>query len=322
MNHRSLLGVLAGICMTVPAYASPGFPSKPIRLVLPLAPGGATDVLARTVGREVTQQVGQSIVIDNRPGAGGIVASELVAKSSGDGYTLLFANFATHAVTPTLFPKLGFDPVKSFIAISLLASQPHVLLISPGLPVKSVADLVRMSKTPGSKVNYASSGVGSPLHLAGELFRERSGANIAHVPYKSSGPALVDLTAGSIEMMFDNISTGLPFAVSGKVRALAVTSQKRSPLAPDLPTVSELGIRNFETYGWWGVLAPSATPPAIVKRLEELYSAASKADAVIAALGGQGFTMVGSSGAEFSRHIDDEIRKWRPVIQGAGLNAN
>jgi len=321
--NRVIPFALTLLVVVLPApVAASSFPNKPVRLVLPLAPGGATDVLARAVSRQAAQQFGQNIVIDNRPGAGGIVASELVAKSRADGYTLLFANFATHAVTPTLFPKLPYDPVKGFSAVSLLASQPHVLLVSPSLPAKTLADLIRLSKSPEAKVNYASSGVGSPLHLAGEYFRARSGANIAHVPYKSSVPALADLAAGRVELMFDNISTGLPFVTAGRLRGLAVTSLKRSALAPDMPTVTELGVTGFETYGWWGVVAPAGTPAGTLSALQDGFASAARAESVVSSLSSQGYVMVGSTAPEFAKHIEDEVRKWRPVILGAGMNTN
>lgn len=296
-----------------------GYPQAPIKLVIPLASGGATENLARIAGTDASATLGQPIIIENRPGASGTIASAMVAKATPDGYTLLFANFATHAVAPTLFTSLRYDPIKDFAPVSYLASSPHLLLVSNDLKAKSVAELIALAKSMPGKLNYASSGVGSPLHLAGEYFNAKAATKIVHVPYKSSPPALIDLMSGRVQMMFDNLSTALPYVQSGKLRALAVTSSKRSPLAPEVPTVIESGLPGFETYGWWGVLAPVRTPPAAVEKLSAAYMGAIKAPAVVAQLTAQGYIPVGSNPAAFAKHIESEIAKWRPVIKSTGL---
>ena len=296
-----------------------GYPQAPVKLVIPLAPGGATENLARIAGTEASAALRQPIIIENRPGAGGTIASAMVAKATPDGYTLLFANFATHAVAPTMFTSLRYDPIKDFAPISYLASSPHLLLVSSDLKAQSVAELIALAKSTPGKLNYASSGVGSPLHLAGEYFNATAGTDIVHVPYKSSSPALIDLMSGRVQMMFDNISTALPYVQSGKLRALAVTSSQRSPLAPEVPTVAESGLPGFETYGWWGVLAPAQTPPAVIARLSAAYSGAIKNPAVVAQLNAQGYIPIGSDPAAFRAHIASEIAKWAPVIKATGL---
>jgi tripartite-type tricarboxylate transporter receptor subunit TctC len=258
-------------------------------------------------------------VIENRPGAGGSLASALVAQSAPDGQTLLFANFATHAVTPTLFPDLTYDPIKDFKPVTLIASQPHLILVTPSLPVNSLAELIDYAKKNPGKLNFASAGVGSPLHLAAEYFKIKTGTDLVHVPYKSSAPALLDLIAGRVQVFFDNVSTALPYVQSGKVRALAITSSKRSPLAPDIPTVAEAGLADFETYGWWGIAAPAKTPPEVIEKLSAAYVAGLKTPEVSDKLASQGYTVIASSPAEFETYIKNEISKWAPVIKAAKL---
>lgn len=295
------------------------YPQAPIKLVIPLASGGATENLARIAGTDASATLGQPIIIENRPGASGTIASATVAKATPDGHTLLFANFATHAVAPTMFTSLRYDPIKDFAPVSYLASSPHLLLVSSDLKAQSVAELVALAKSMPGKLNYASSGVGSPLHLAGEYFNATAGTQIVHVPYKSSGPALIDLMSGRVQMMFDNLSTALPYVQSGKLRALAVTSNQRSALAPDVPTVIESGLPGFETYGWWGVLAPAQTPPAAIEKLSAAYMGAIKTPGVVAQLTAQGYIPIGSNPAAFAKHIESEIAKWRPIIKSTGL---
>ena len=321
MPVRLFLRCVASVLLlaSTQAYASDPYPTTTIKLVLRLAPGGATDNLARVVGNVVSTALGQPIIIENRPGGAGSIASNLVAKANADGYTLLLANFATHAVAPTMFATLPYDPIGDFVPICLLASSPHILMVSNDLKVNSVAELIALAKARPGQLNYASSGIGSPLHLAGEYFTTKAGTTMVHVPYKSSPPALIDLMSGRVDVMFDNISTALPYVKSGKVRGLAVTSTERSPLAPDLPTVSESGLHGFETYGWWGVLAPARTPPEITAKLAAAFMTAMQAPEVKSILIEQGFVPIGGSPAMFSTHIQSEIDKWRPIIKAANI---
>lgn len=252
------------------AQQAGAFPSGPIKLVLPLAAGGATDTLAR-ISSGAAEPFLAPAIIENRPGAGGSLAATSVIKSAGDGYTLLFANFATHTVAPRLLKSVTYDPLKDFAPVTLIATQPHVLLINPNLGIGSLAELIAYARKNPGKLNYASSGVGSPLHLAGEYLKRTAGLDIVHVPYKASGPALMDVMAGRVEIMFDNLSTGLPYARAGQLKALAVTSAKRSALAPELPSMSEAGLDGFETYGYWGLSAPAGTPADIVDKIGAAY---------------------------------------------------
>jgi tripartite-type tricarboxylate transporter receptor subunit TctC len=220
-----------------------------------------------------------------------------------------------------MLPTLPYDPIGDFTPIALLASSPHVLMVSNDTGIKSVSDLIASAKSNSGKLNFASSGVGSPLHLAGEYFNAKAGTEIIHVPYKSSVPALVDLMSGRVQMMFDNLSTGLPYVTDGRVRGLAVTSAKRSPLAPDLPTVTESGLPEFETYGWWGILAPANVPPEVVSKLSAAFMSAMKATDVRKVLIAQGYDPIGGDPASFANHIQSEIAKWRPVIQATNIAA-
>jgi tripartite-type tricarboxylate transporter receptor subunit TctC len=321
MNRNALLAACVLLFGCVESRAE-SFPTGPIKLVLPLAAGGATDNLARIVGTVASAKLGQPIIIENRPGAAGSIASSAVATAQADGYTLLLANFATHTVAPSAQIALSYDPVKDFAPVALLASSPHVLLVSNSVKAKSVAELVAMARSEPGKLNYASSGTGSPLHLAGEYFNATAGVQIVHVPYKSSAPALVDLMSGRVEMMFDNLSTALPYVADGKLRGLAVTSRARSPLAPDLPTVIESGLPGFETYGWWGVLAPAKAPQAVVDRLTAAFVAALNAPEVRSQLIAQGYDPIGGDAPALATHIEQEIARWRPVVRAANIGGN
>jgi tripartite-type tricarboxylate transporter receptor subunit TctC len=296
------------------------YPDRPITLVIPLAPGGATDSVARIVTTVASAKLGQPIVIENKPGGAGSIASNFVAKATADGYTLLLANFATHTVAPTMFATLPYDPIKDFVPVTLLASSPHVLMVSNALKVTTVKELIALAKQNPGKLNFASSGVGSPLHLAGEYFNAEAGVRIVHVPYKASPPALIDLMSGRVDMMFDNLITGLPYVNSGKVTALGVTSSKRSPLAPNLPTLEEAGLPGFETYGWWGILAPAQTPNTVITKLSAAFMEAMQSPEVTSALIAQGYEPIGAEGPAFAAYIQKEIQRWRPIIKSAGIS--
>ncbi len=334
MNHprhrpvrRAVVLLMLGLGTVLPAWsqapdAAPAWPSRPITLVLPLAPGGATDTLARAVAQGVSTRLGQPVVLEHRPGAGGTIASAAVARAAPDGHTLLFANFATHATAPTLFKSLAYDPIRDFKGVSLVATSPHLLLVNATSDIRTVRQLIDGGKQPGRQLNYGSSGTGSPLHLAAEYFSAQTGSAIVHVPFKSSGPALNELMAGRLDAMFDNLSSGLPLVQSGKLRALAITSSTRSALAPDTPTVQEQGVLGFNTYGWWGVLAPAKVPPAVVDRLAVAIQQTLKSPELRQTLIAQGFDPIGSSPAELDAHIGREVAKWGGVIRSAGISAS
>src|SRR4030095_5020494 len=265
MLHRWVLCIV--LALVSPLACAQTYPTKPIRLVVPFPPGGATDILARDVAQKLSDAWGQSFVVDNRPGAGGNIGSELVAKAAPDGYTLEMGTVGTHAINASLYAKMPYDHVKDFVPVILVAGVPNVLVVNPSVPVNSVAELIAYAKANPGKLNFASSGNGTSIHLSGELFKVMAGVQITHVPYKGSAPALQDLLGGQVQLMFDNLPPSLPQIKAGKLKALAVTSTTRAAALPDVPTMAESGLPGFEASSWFGVLAPAGTPPAIVAKL-------------------------------------------------------
>src|SRR5690349_12578544 len=255
--------ILALGAPVVPAQPAT-YPTKPIRLIVPFPPAGTTDILARAVAQKLSETWGQQVVVDNHPGAGGNIGSDIVAKASPDGYTLLMGTVGTHAINPSLYAKMPYDHVKDFAPVILVAGVPNVLVVNPALPVKSVQELIVYGKANPGKLNFASSGNGTSIHLSGELFKTMTGIQMTHVPYKGSSPALTDLIAGQVQLMFDNLPSSLQFIKAGKLRALAVTSLERSSALPDVPTLAESGLPGFEVSSWFGVLAPAGTPNDII----------------------------------------------------------
>jgi len=266
---QQLLKLIAGLALALTAASThaQAWPSKPIRYIVPFAPGGTTDILARTVGDKLAIALGQPVVIENKPGAGGGVGAEITAKSAPDGYTIMGGTISTHAINASLYKSLPYDPVRDFAPIVLVARVPNMLVVHPDVPAKNVAELVALLRANPGKYTFASAGNGTSQHLSGELFKSMAGAEMQHVPYKGSPPALQDVMGGQVSMTFDNITTAWPLAKGGKLRALAVTTAKRSAIAPDVPTLAEAGLPGFEVGSWQGVFAPAGTPPDIVKRL-------------------------------------------------------
>lgn len=297
------------------------FPAKPIRIVVGFPPGGGADFVARLVGQKLGERFKQQIIIDNRAGANGIIASELVAKSTPDGHTLLLGVSATHAINPSVYTKLPYDAVKDFAPVSEIALTPLILVVPPALPVSNVRDLIRLAKARPGELNFASAGTGNVTHLAGELFKSTTGVQITHVPYKGSAPAIVDLMAGQVMMYFDTMPSSLPHVRAGKLKALAVTSAKRSAVAPDIPTVAESGVPGFETTSWFGVLAPAGTPGAVVDLLyQEMIKALSSPESV-ERMKQQGLDVVLNRPLEFAGVIRDDIGKWAEVVKKANIKA-
>lgn len=297
------------------------FPAKPIRIVVGFPPGGGADFVARLVGQKLGERFKQQIIIDNRAGANGIIASELVAKSTPDGHTLLLGVSATHAINPSVYTKLPYDAVKDFAPVSEIALTPLILVVPPALPVSNVRDLIRLAKARPGELNFASAGTGNVTHLAGELFKSTTGVQVTHVPYKGSAPAIVDLMAGQVMMYFDTMPSSLPHVRAGKLKALAVTSAKRSAVAPDIPTVAESGVPGFETTSWFGVLAPAGTPGAVVDLLyQEMIKALSSPESV-ERMKQQGLDVVLNRPLEFAGVIRDDIGKWAEVVKKANIKA-
>jgi tripartite-type tricarboxylate transporter receptor subunit TctC len=301
-----------------PAAQSDDYPSKPIKLVVPFAPGGSVDIVARILSQRLSEDLGQSVVVDNRTGAGGNIGFEAVAKAKPDGYTLGMAS-STLAVNVSLYRSIGYDPLKDFAPISLVAMQPNVLMVNPSLPVKSVTELIAYAKANPDKLNFGSSGIGASQHLAAELFKSRTGIEMIHVPYKGGGPAMADLVAGRIQLMFETIPSSLPYIQSGQLRALAVTVEGRSGQLPDVPTVAEAGVAGFVSRGWLGVMAPAGTPQAIIDKMNAAVHKAVTDPAITKRLVDLGLQIKLSTPAEFSAFIAREVAGFRTLIADAKI---
>ncbi|MGZ5118271.1 MAG: tripartite tricarboxylate transporter substrate binding protein [Burkholderiales bacterium] len=324
MQHRSLkLGpvVFAALVGALsPAVSAQSFPTKPVRLVVPLAPGGGGDIVARIIGQKISEPLGQPVIVDNRPGGSTIIGTELVARSAPDGYTLVMAT-SSHGINPSLY-KLPFDPIKDFTPVCFFATSPMMLTVHPNVPAKTVKDLIAVAKANPGKLNYASSGTASIVHLAGELFNVSAGVQTVHIPYKGTGPALNDLLSGQIDMMFASPVPTIPHVKAGKLRAIAMASTQRSPAMPELPTVAEGGIPGFEAATYFIVLGPANMPAAVVSKLNgEMIKAAQLSD-VKDRLSTQGATVVGGTPQQALAHIETEIARWAKVVKAAGVKAD
>ena len=308
--------VLAGVFATAAAQE---YPVKAIRFIAPNLPGGPTDILARLIGQKLAESFGQPVVIENRAGAGGNIGTEAAAKSPPDGYTLVTGNNATFGANVSLYKHLAFDPIKDFAPIVLVGTQPNILVVHPSLPVTSVKQLIALAKARPGELNYAGSGMGAVAHLAAELFKTMAQVNIVHIPYKSAAPALIDVIAGQNQLMFATSLSVQPHIKSEKLRALAVTTAKRSRLMPELPTIAEAGVPGFEAMTWHGVLTTGGTPPAIVNKLNAEINRILQLPDVRERLGSLGAEIIGGTPKEFADHIQREIPKWAKVIKDAGV---
>ncbi|MCK0196078.1 tripartite tricarboxylate transporter substrate binding protein [Ancylobacter sp. 6x-1] len=310
------LGATLGLLPGAPAFAQ-DFPTRPITLVVPFAAGGSTDLVGRLIAQRMTQELGQTVVVENRGGAGGNLGAAAVAKATPDGYTILMGTVATHALNPALYKKMPYDPVKSFASISLLAIVPNVLVVNPEFPANTVAELIDLLKKDPDKYSYASSGNGTPLHLSGELFKSMAGVQMQHIPYQGAGPALNDVLAGQVPIMFDNLPSSAGHIKSGKLRALGVTTAKRATSFPDVPAIAET-IPGYETYTWNALFAPAGTPAAAIEKLNKAANAALADPAVQAKLADFSATVVGSTPAELDAHVKAELAKWAPIVRASG----
>jgi tripartite-type tricarboxylate transporter receptor subunit TctC len=317
-TFAALCGIVLLAVATVAAAAESPFPARPVRIVSPFPPGSGTDIVARAIASSLSAAWRQSVIVDNRAGAGGTIAGELVAKGNADGYTLMLGNVSTLSIAPGLYPNLGYDPLRDFAPITLITTSENVAVVHPSLPVDSIKALIAYAKARPRQINYGSAGSGTTTHLGGAMFASMAGVEMTHVPYKGSAPALVDLLSGQTQLMFSSVPTALPHIKSGRLRPLAVTRLTRSALLPDLPTVHEAGIRNFDISLWQGLVAPAATPREIVAKLNEQVRASLAAPDLRSKLTLQGLEPVGNSPEQFGAYIRSEAAKWSKVIKATG----
>lgn len=325
--RASLGGCLAGLVaaggFAHPAWAADAnYPTKPVRIIVPFAAAGSTDILARAVATRLSEHLGQPVVIDNRGGAGGVIGADLAAKSPPDGYTVLVTTAGVIVTTPSLHKKLPYDSIKDFAPIGIIVSLPNMLVVHPSLPVKSVSDLVRLAKSKPGELSYSSGGIGTSLHLGGALLSYLTGVDIVHVPYKGGGPAVLAGVTGEVAFLFATMSSAINQVKAGRLRPLAVTSAKRSPVTPDLPTMVEAGVKGFETANWIGALAPRGTPEPIVGRLNRDFIRAAETPDVAKVLRAAGYEIVGSTPEQMAASIARDIPMWAKVIKAAKIQAN
>jgi tripartite-type tricarboxylate transporter receptor subunit TctC len=312
---------LAGGLSGIPVFAQT-YPAKPVRVVVPFAAGGTTDIVTRILAQRMEAIWGQQLIVDNRPGAGGNIGSEIVARSPADGYTLLMATVATHGINASLYRKIPYDPVGDFAPITLVASTPSVLMLHPSIPAGSVKELIALAKANPGQLNFGSSGNGSSHHLAGELFDSMAGVKMTHVPYKGTAAALIDLLGGRIQLTFDTLPSAMPYVKGGKLKAIAVTSAKRTRSLPDLPTIAEAGVPGYEVTSWYGLLAPAGTPADIVRKLNADFVRAIRIPEVSEKMIEAGAEPVANTPEQFAEFIRSELKKWAIVVQGSGARVD
>jgi tripartite-type tricarboxylate transporter receptor subunit TctC len=306
------------LCAAALAHAQP-YPARPIHLIVPFPPGGGNDTVARAIAQQVGPDLGQPVVIDNRPGAGGSVGAELAAKAPPDGYTLFLAGVGSHVVNPNLHARLPYDPVRDFTPITLLATAPSVLVVNPAVPARTVAEFTAYARAHPGKLNYASNGNGSAAQLAAAMYESMANVRMVHVPYKGIAPALTDLLSGEVQLMFGTVVALVPHIQAGKLRALAVTSRSRSALLPDVPTLAESGVPEYEAGSWYGVMAPAGTPREIVERLHDAIVRALREPEVAKRLAAEGAIVIGSTPEEFGAHLKTELARVGKVVRAAGI---
>jgi tripartite-type tricarboxylate transporter receptor subunit TctC len=317
-SHLCIFIFCASLAAGVSAQTAQTYPTKTIRYIVPFAPGGTTDILGRLVSQKLHDAWGQQVVVDNRPGAGGALGAELAAKAPPDGYTIMGGTISTHAINASVYTNLSYDPIKDFEAVTLLATQPNMLVVNPSIPAKTVKELIALLKAGPNKYTYSTSGNGTSAHLSGELFKSMTGTTMQHVPYKGSPQALADVIGGQVSMSFDNISTAYVQVKSGKLRGLAVTTVKRSDIAPEIPTMAEAGLPGYELGSWHGVFAPAGTPKDIIEKLNgEIVKALKTAD-MREKLHALGVEPVGTTSAAFAAFVKAEVPKWAKVVKESG----
>lgn len=318
----SLLLTLVGMLGGAGGVSAQAWPSKPIHWISPWAPGGANDVLSRSIGAEISKTLGQPVIIDNRPGASGVIGTDAVAKAPPDGYTLTLGAPVTHATAPSMFPNLPYDPVRDFTPITLVGTVASVLVVHPSIPAKTVAELIAYLKANPGKANYSSVGNGSMQHLSAELFRQLAGVDIVHVPYKGTSPALIDVAAGRIQLAFETMPAVLPLVRSGQLRAIAVTTPKRSSLMPEVPTLDEAGLEGFDATIWYAVFGPAGLPADVTAKLNQAIVTALKTPDLAKRLSDLGADIVAGTPEQLGGFLRDQVVKWTTFIKQRGIEPN
>jgi tripartite-type tricarboxylate transporter receptor subunit TctC len=320
----ALAALGAGLLALAPlaAQAQAAFPSKALTIVVPFSPGGTTDILARVVGQYLAKELGQAVIIDNRPGAGGNIGAQMVARAAPDGYTLLMGTVGTHAINQSLYKKMPFDPIKDFAPITRIALVPNLLVANPSQPFKTVKELIAHAKANPGKVTFASSGSGTSIHLSGEMFQQMAGVEMQHIPYKGSAPALTDLLGGQTAIMFDNMPSVISHVRAGKLRPIAVTTPTRSPALPDVPTIAESGVPGYSATSWFGLLAPAGTPAPVIAKLNASILKGLADPEVKKKLAEQGAEPHGEKPEQFAEFIRSETAKWGQTVKVSGATAD
>lgn len=321
LSRRALVAAAALAALPFAATAQ-NYPAKPVTIIVPFAAGGTTDILARVIGQALTKELGQQVIVDNRAGAGGNIGGALAAKANADGYTLFMGTVGTHAINAALYKKMTFDPVKDFAPLTRVAMVPNLLVANPARPYKNVKELIAYAKANPGKVTFGSSGSGSSIHLSGELFNSMAKVEMIHIPYKGSAPAVTDLVGGQIDIMFDNMPSAIQHVRSGRLKPLAVTTAKRSPELPEVPTIAEAGVPGYEATSWFGMFAPAATPAPVVTRLNQALVKVLADAEVKKKLAEQGAEPYSETPAQFAAFIQAEAAKWSKVVKESGATAD
>jgi tripartite-type tricarboxylate transporter receptor subunit TctC len=316
-----LLATIVAFVVTFPAAAQ-NYPAKPIRLICPFTPAGSVDIASRAIANELTKTIGQTVTVENRPGAGGNLGAEAAAHAAPDGYTLFMSTSGIQAINPALYAKMNIDPNKELIPVAPLVSLSNVLVVHPSVKANSVKDVIALAKAEPGKIAYASSGAGTSIHMSGAMFTQMTAIDMIHVPYKGSGPALVDLLAGQVQVMFDNIPSSLPHIKAGKLRALATTGAKRDPALPDLPTIAEAGVPGYESGVWFGLMVPAGTPKEIVARLNAEAVKGTKSPEFVKRMTDLGYNIIPGTPEQMADMIKVEIGRWTPIVKASGAKVD
>jgi tripartite-type tricarboxylate transporter receptor subunit TctC len=321
MHVRRRVVALLFALAALPAAAQ-NYPAKPIRLICPFPPAGAVDIASRAIANEMSKTIGQPVTVENRPGAGGNLGGEAAAKAAPDGYTLFMSTSGIQAINPALYARMNFDPNKDLVPVAPLVSLNNVLVLHPSVKANSVKDVIALAKAQPGKIAYASSGNGTSIHMSGAMFTHLTGIDMIHVPYKGSGPAVTDLLAGQVQMMFDNIPSSLPHIKAGKLKALATTGAKRDPALPDLPTIAEAGVPGYESGVWFGLMVPAGTPKEIVARLNAEAVKGARAPEFVKRMGDLGYNLIPGTPEHMAELIKAEIARWTPIVKASGAKVD